>query len=149
MFLENFADDKTLAMLLKELGSLGMEEKEKVKDFNQRFMRILNKFVADTKPHDSITIDYYTSPLPTTITQFVKWDVKPTLLEIWKEAISFEKDLRAIGVVKDDKSKKDSKDVRRKLQEMARKGRDKEATNIETIAHLVKNLTTEMYELKQ
>jgi len=34
MFLENFANDKTSTMLLKELGSLKMEGKEKVKDFN-------------------------------------------------------------------------------------------------------------------
>jgi len=45
MFLENFVDEKSPAMLLKELGSLKMEGKEKV------------KFTADTKPHDSITID--------------------------------------------------------------------------------------------
>lgn len=44
-----------------------MEGKEKVKDLNQRFTRILNKFAADTKPHDSITIDYYTSALLTSI----------------------------------------------------------------------------------
>jgi len=58
---------KTLAMLLKELGSLRMEGKEKVKDFNQIFMRILKNFAADTKPHDSIIVDYYMTSLPTTI----------------------------------------------------------------------------------
>lgn len=47
MFLEKFANDKTPAMLLKELGSLNMEGKEKVKEFNKSFMHILNKFVAD------------------------------------------------------------------------------------------------------
>jgi len=67
IFLENLTDDNTLAMLLKELGTLKMEGKEKVKDFNQRFTRILNKFLEDTKPHDSITVDYYTSALPTNI----------------------------------------------------------------------------------
>jgi len=54
-------------MLLKELGSLKMEGKEKVKDFNQRFTHILKKIVADTKPHDSITVDYYTFTLLTNI----------------------------------------------------------------------------------
>ena len=58
MFLEKFTDDKTPTMLLKEFGSVKMEGKEKVKDFNQRFTHILNKFATDTKPHDSITIDY-------------------------------------------------------------------------------------------
>jgi len=81
MFLENFANDKTPNMLRKELGSIRMEGKEKVKDFNQRFMRIFNKFSVDTKPHNSITVDYYTSALPTTIAQFFKRVAKPTLLE--------------------------------------------------------------------
>lgn len=67
MFLEAFSHDKTSAMLLKELGSLKMEEKEKVKDFNQRFTLISNKFAVDTKPHDSINVDYYISELLTII----------------------------------------------------------------------------------
>lgn len=67
IFLEKFVDDKTPAMLLKELGSLKMEPKEKVKDFNQRFKCILNKFTTNNKPHDSITVDYYMFALPTSI----------------------------------------------------------------------------------
>lgn len=66
-FLEKFVDDKLPTMLLKELGSLKMELKEKAKYFNQRFNRIRNKFNADMKPHESITIDYYTSTLLTSI----------------------------------------------------------------------------------
>lgn len=44
-----------------------MEGNEKVKDFNQRFTHMLNKFVADTKPHDSIIFYYYTSAFSTII----------------------------------------------------------------------------------
>ena len=102
IFLEKYDEDKIPAMLLKELGSLKMEQKEKVKDFNQMFNRILNKFTAYTKPHDSITTNYYTSTPPTNIAQFVKWDAKPTLSENCQEAIYVEKDLRAIGVILDD-----------------------------------------------
>ena len=85
-----------------------MEGNEKLKDFNQRFTRILNKFAVDTKPHDSITVDYYTSALPTNIAQFVNRATKPTLLENCEEAIIVEKDLCAIGVIKDDEPTKDS-----------------------------------------
>lgn len=67
MFLENFVDDKTLTMLLKEFGSLKMEGNEKVKDFNQRFLHILNNFAVDTKPRDSIFVDYDMSSLLTII----------------------------------------------------------------------------------
>jgi len=57
--------------------------------------------------------------------------------------------LHAIGVIKDDESMKDSKDAGINPQAMRSKGRDKETTNIETLTHLVKNLTTEISELKQ
>lgn len=80
MFLENFIDEKTPSMLLKEFGSLKMEGKEKVKDFNQRFTHILNNFVVDTKSHDSIIVDYYTFSLLTSVAQFTKRATKPTLL---------------------------------------------------------------------
>jgi len=149
MFLENFVDDKTPAMLLKELGSLNMEGKEKVKDFNQRYNCILKKIAIDTKPHGSITINYYTSTLSTSITQFVKRDVKPTLLENYEEDIIIEKDLHVIGVINDDEPTKESRDTSRNSQAMASKGRDKEANDNETLTHLIKKLTTEVYELKQ
>lgn len=52
-------------MLLKELGSLKMEGKEKVKDFNQRFTHSFNKFAVEAKPHESITVDYDMFAQPT------------------------------------------------------------------------------------
>ena len=73
--------------------------REKVKYFNQWFLHILNKFSVDTKPHDSITVDYYTSALLTNIAQFVKRVTKPTLLENCEEEIIVEKDLLTIGVI--------------------------------------------------
>ena len=54
LFLEKLVDDKTPTMLLKELENMQMEHKEKVKYFNQRFNHILNEFLVNTKPHDSI-----------------------------------------------------------------------------------------------
>ena len=109
----------------------------------------MNKFTTDTKPHDSITVDYYMSTLLISIAQFVKRVAKPTLLENCEEAIAVEKDLQMIGVIKDDEPTKDYKDVSRKSQVMASKGRDKEETNIEILTRLVKKLTPEVFELKQ
>lgn len=149
IFLEKYVDDRTLAMFPKELGSLYMEEKEKVKYLNQRFLRIWNKFSADMKPHDIITVDYYTSTLPTSIVQFVKRAMKPTLLENCEEAIAVEKDLCAIGVIKDDEPTKDSRDSSKKPQAVASKGKDKDTSDIETLTRVFKNLTTKVSELKQ
>ena len=93
MFLEKFVDDKTHAMLLRELGNLKMEHKEKVKDFNQRFNRILNRFPTEMKPHDSITINYYTSASTISIVQFVKRTAKTTLAKNYEVEIVVEKNL--------------------------------------------------------
>ena len=38
MFRSKFGNDKTVAMLMKELLSMKMEKKENVQDFNQRFI---------------------------------------------------------------------------------------------------------------
>ena len=75
--------------------------------------------------------------------------MKPTLMESCEEAIAVEKDLCVIGVIKDDELAKDTKYASRKSQAMASKGRDKEATDIETLTCLIKNLTTKVSELKQ
>jgi len=61
-FLQNFVKDKTPSMLLKELGNLKMEKKEKVKDFNQRFNHILNKFL--TTQNLLTPLPYITTLLP-------------------------------------------------------------------------------------
>lgn len=47
-----------------------------------------------------------------------------------------------IGVIKDDELAKDSRDVSRKPLALASKGKEKEAIDIETFTHLIKNLTT-------
>jgi len=75
--------------------------------------------------------------------------VKPTILESCEDVIAIEKYLHTIGVIKDDEPAKDSRDARRKSHAMESNGRDKEATDIETLTHLIKNLTTEASELKQ
>ena len=42
-FIMQFGDDKTSGTLLLELARLKINENEKVKDFNQRFITLLNK----------------------------------------------------------------------------------------------------------
>lgn len=66
------------------------------------------------KPHDSITINYYMSALPTNIVQFIKRASRPTLLENFEEVTVVEKTLHVIGVIKDDEPTKDSIDASRR-----------------------------------
>jgi hypothetical protein len=49
-----------------------MEKKEKVKDFNQCFTTVLNKFYIETAPLESLAIEYYTLTLIPSIGMFVK-----------------------------------------------------------------------------
>jgi hypothetical protein len=52
--------------------ALKMEKKEKVKDFNQCFTTILNKFPVDSSPVEALMVEYYTSTLHPSIGMFVK-----------------------------------------------------------------------------
>lgn len=147
--LEKFAKEKTLGMLVKELGSLKMELKGRVKDFNQRFNRILKKLTVETKSRDSVIVEYYTSTLPTSTVQFIKQTAKPTLLENFQEEIDVEKDLHVIGVIIHDEPTKDSKDMGRRSHNVVSKVKEKEASEIETLTCLLNSLTTKEAKLKK
>lgn len=78
-FLEKFSEEKIQVILLKELSFLKMGNEEKVEEFNQCFITILNKFSTDVLLHDSITFDYYTTTLQSNIVMLVKLVNKGTL----------------------------------------------------------------------
>ena len=89
-----FGDDKTSGTLLLELARLKINDNEKVKEFNQRFIT-LNK-IPD-KPLEAIQIEYSTIALPLTVVMFVKRNEVRTLEENFEEAIQIEKDLESIS----------------------------------------------------
>ena len=68
-----------------------MNEKEKVKDFNQRFMTVLNRILI--KPTEVVQIEFYNVTLPPPIGMFVKNQDIQTLEDNFAEAIQVEKDL--------------------------------------------------------
>ena len=98
-FITQFGDDKTSGTLLLELARLKIKENEKVKEFNQRFITLLNK-IPDKLP-EAIQIEYYTVSLPLTIAMFVKRKEMRTLEENFEEAIQIEKDLASISTHRD------------------------------------------------
>ena len=67
-----------------------MSPKERVKDFNQRFTTILNKFQAVAKPTQELQIEVYANMLPASISMFVKRAAKKTLAENFEEAKTIE-----------------------------------------------------------
>ena len=58
-------------MLVLDLSRIKMDSKEKVKDFNQRFLSLNNKIPIKSRPMDGVVIEFYTSFLPQTMAMFV------------------------------------------------------------------------------
>ena len=72
-----FSDEETPEIFFLQLLGIIMNENEKVKDSNQRFITLLNKIPI--KPTKVVNIEYYTSALPPNISMFVKNQEKLTL----------------------------------------------------------------------
>jgi len=58
LFIRKFGERKMNAYLHKELGAIKMDKKEKVKDFNQRFLNVLIKFPHKVAHAQSLSIEY-------------------------------------------------------------------------------------------
>ena len=69
-FLSQFGDDRTSGVLVLELSRIKFHKKEKVKDFNQRFINLLNHIPENLAK--SIQVEFYTAALPLAIAMFVK-----------------------------------------------------------------------------
>jgi hypothetical protein len=93
-FLDKFAEETTIGSLMAELFFATMGPKEKVKDFNQHFTIILNKFQPEAKPTHDLQIEVYAIALPTSISMFVKRDAKHTLDDNFKKAKTIEFQMR-------------------------------------------------------
>lgn len=81
-----------------ELAQINMNNKERIKDFNQRHMTLLNKFPADSIPAENMQIDFDTRALPITIAMFCRRSGKRTLAKMFDKAVSMEKDMISLDV---------------------------------------------------
>ena len=75
---------------MDELFAVAMSSKEKVKDFNQWFTTILNKFQPEAKPTREFQIKVYANALPTFISMFVKRVAKTNLAHNFEEEKTIE-----------------------------------------------------------
>ena len=94
-FMVEFSDEETPRILSLELSGIRMNENEKVKDFNERFISLLNGIPI--KPVEVVQIEYYTYALLPNIAMFVKNQEKLTLVDNFVEAIQVEKDLETMS----------------------------------------------------
>ena len=74
-----FSDEETTGILFLELLVIRMDENEKVKDFNQIFINLLNRTLI--KPIEAVQIEYYTAAFPPNIAMFIKNQEKLTLVD--------------------------------------------------------------------
>jgi len=59
-----------------DLSRIKMEPKEKVKDFNQRFLNLLKRISQYSKLIEDVTIEFYTLALPMSMAMFDKNEKK-------------------------------------------------------------------------
>jgi hypothetical protein len=69
-FLNQFGYDRTLGVLVLELSRMRFDKKDKVNEFNQRFINLLNHILE--KPIETIQVEFYTAALLPAIDMFVK-----------------------------------------------------------------------------
>ena len=95
IFMTHFEDDKTFGVLFLELSRIKINKREKIKDFNQRFITLLNWI--PNKPIEVFQIEFYIVVLPPLVAMFIKSKEKQTLIENFQEAIKVEKYLVVIS----------------------------------------------------
>jgi ribonuclease HI len=150
-FLEKFGDGKPLEVLVMDLSSLKMNSKEKVKDFNQRFLTLKNRIPADSMPAESLVIAYYTKALHQSIAIWVKISKKATLLEAFEEATKIEKDILSLK----DSSSNEFETVsssKKKIEILPRPTQNKtqpENSDLENLTKVVQKLSNQVIDLKR
>ena len=79
-----------------DISRIKINNKEKVRDFNQIFITLLNRIYD--KQTEAIKIEFYIVSLPPLAAMFVKRKKKQTLVENFQEPIKVEKDLATISI---------------------------------------------------
>jgi ribonuclease HI len=150
-FLEKFGDGKPPEVLVMDLSNLKMNAKEKVKDFNQRFLTLKNRIPADSMPAESLVIAYYTKALHQSIAIWVKRSKKATLLEAFEEATQIEKDILSLK----DSSSSETETVsssKKKIEILPRPTQNKtqpENSDLENLTKVVQKLSNQVIDLKR
>ena len=121
-----------------------MEPKERIKDFNQRFLTLKNIIPVASQPPNDLIIENYTSALPKYPGMFVKRVGKTTLVETFEEAIKVKKDSMSY---EPDGSGKDDNFPRKKI-ERPNLEKDK-AFDVEQLHNVIRALTNKVVGLKK
>jgi hypothetical protein len=151
IFLEKFGDGKPPEVLVMDLSNLKMNAKEKVKDFNQRFLTLKNRIPTDSMPPESLIIAYYTKALHQSIAIWVKRSKKATLVEAFEEATQIEKDILSL---KDSSSNEteNTASSKKKIEILPRPIQNKaqpENSELENLTKVVQKLSNQVVDIKR
>lgn len=146
VFLEKFGDDRTVTSLVNALSNLKTNLGERIKDFNSRFNKLLNKIPTASKPAVDVQIEWYISSFPSNKAIFVDRAGKATLLDNLKEALVVEKRILALEKrleIEDIKSNKVtfSQDSKNKVL--------KDPFDMEGLQKVLKTMSNDMIERKK
>jgi hypothetical protein len=150
-FLEKFGDDKSPEVLVMELSSLRMNPKEKIKDFNQRFLTLKNRIPTDSMPAENLIIAYYTKALHQSIAIWVKRSKKATLLEAFEEASQIEKDILSLKDTTSNETETSSSS-KKKIEILPRPSQNKaqpESSDLENLTKVIQKLSNQVIDLKR
>jgi ribonuclease HI len=134
-----------------DFSSLKMNPKEKVKDFNQRFLTLKNRIPTDSMPAESLVIAYYTKSLHQSIAIWVKRSKKATLLEAFEEATQIEKDILSLKDSSSNKNETNSSS-KKKIEILPRPTQRKtqpENSDLESLTKVVQKLSNQVIDLKR
>jgi hypothetical protein len=155
-FLNKFAKEITAGALMVELFAATMSSKEKVKDFNQCFTTILNKFQPKAKPTQELQIEVYVNVLPASISMFVKRVAKTTLAENFEEAKKIEFQMKGCKEGQVSLVNKESQPPPRRgllltkpLGKQIEQGPEKGSGDKEDLQRMIKKLSNEIIDMKR
>jgi ribonuclease HI len=151
IFLEKFGDGKPPEVLVMDLSNLKMNAKEKVKDFNQRFLTLKNRIPTDSMPAESLVIAYYTKALHQSIAIWVKRSKKATLVEAFEEATQIEKDILSLKDSSTNETENTSAS-KKKIEILPRPTQNKtqpENSELENLTKVVQKLSNQVIDIKR
>ena len=90
-----FGDEKTSRILFLELSQIKINKNDKIKDFYQIFITLLNQILDN--PVEYVHIEFYIVGLPPPVAMFVNWEEKKTLAKNFIEAINLDTYLASIS----------------------------------------------------
>lgn len=132
--------------MINDLSSLKASPDEKIRDFNSRFNKILNKILDTSKLGVDVHNEWYIYALPSNITIFVDTTNKTTLVENMKEALTVETMILAL----EKKSAQDERKTKKfTFKDESKKKTPKDPFDLEGLQKVLKTMSNEMVEIKK